>query len=90
VGFECNVNKLKVGEYMKVKCKASVQDKNNGNWYVANKVYDLPKERAEEVVKAFNGRYFEYVEDVVEKVVETVLEEIKEEKPKRVRKSTKK
>lgn len=74
---------------MKVKCKENVQDKNNGNWYVANKVYDLPKERAEEVVKAHNGRYFEFVEEVIEKVVDTVLEEIKEEKPKKTKKSTK-
>lgn len=62
---------------MKVKCKADVQDKNTGNWYVANKEYDLPKERAEEVVKAYNGRYFEFVEDV---------EEVKEEEPKKTTK----
>lgn len=55
---------------MKVKCKMSVQDKHNGKWYAANKVYDLPKERAEEVVKSFNGRYFEYAEEVKEEVVE--------------------
>ena len=55
---------------MKVKCKENVQDKNNGNWYVANKEYDLPKERAEEVVKAYNGRYFEFVEEVKEEVKE--------------------
>ena len=48
---------------MKVKCKENVQDKNNGKWYVANKVYDLSKERAEEVVKAHNGRYFEFVQE---------------------------
>ena len=66
---------------MKVKCKADVQDKNTGNWYVANKEYDLPKDRAEEVVKAYNGRYFEFVEDV-----EEVKEEVKEEEPKKTTK----
>lgn len=82
---------------MKVKCKADVQDKNTGNWYVANKEYDLPKERAEEVVKAYNGRYFEFVEDVeevkelklVSKEVEIKLEEVEEPK-KTTKKATKK
>ena len=73
---------------MKVKCKENVQDKNNGNWYVANKEYDLPKERAEEVVKAYNGRYFEFVEEVKEEVTEEVKEEKKTSK-KPVKKSTK-
>lgn len=54
---------------MKVKCKEKVQDKNNAKWYEANKVYDLPEERAKEVVAAYNGRYFEFV-----------VEEVKEEK----------
>ena len=67
---------------MKVKCKERVQDKHTGEWYVAGKEYDLSEERAEEVVKACNGRYFEFVEEVTEKVVE--------EKPKKARKSTKK
>lgn len=64
---------------MKVKCKVSVQDKHTNEWYVANKEYDLPEERAKEVVAAYNGKYFEFVEEV--KV---------EEKPKRAKKSTKK
>lgn len=68
---------------MKVRCKVSVQDKHTNEWYVANKEYDLPKERAEEVVKAYNGKYFEFVEEATEEVKT-------EEKPKRVRKSTKK
>ena len=51
---------------MKVKCKSEVQDKYTGEWYKANKVYDLTKERAEEVVEAYNGRYFEYVQEVSE------------------------
>ena len=66
---------------MKVKCKSEVQDKHTGEMYKPNKVYDLTKERAEEVVKAYNGRYFEFVE-----------EETKEEKKttkKLVKKSTK-
>ena len=68
---------------MKVKCKEKVQDKHTGEWYEANKEYELPKERAEEVVKAYNGRYFEIVK-----------EEVKEEEPKKttkksVKKSTK-
>lgn len=49
---------------MKVKCKEEVQDKHTGEWYKPNKEYDLTKERAEEVVKAYNGRYFEFVEEV--------------------------
>jgi hypothetical protein len=64
---------------MKVKCKVEVQDKYTGEWYKANNEYDLPEERAAEVVKAYDGRYFEFVEEAKE-----------EEKPKRVRKSTKK
>lgn len=67
---------------MKVKCKENVQDKNNGNWYVANKEYDLPAERAKEVVAAYNGRYFEFVEEVKEEVKE-------EPKTKRAKKSAK-
>lgn len=68
---------------MKVKCKSDVQDKHTGEWYRANKEYDLAKERAEEVVKAYNGRYFEFVK-----------EEVKAEGPKKtnkksVKKSTK-
>ena len=51
---------------MKVKCKERVQDKNNAEWYEANKEYDLPEERAKEVVAAYNGRYFEFVEEVKE------------------------
>ena len=66
---------------MKVKCKELVQDRYTGEWYRANTEYDLPKERATEVVKAYKGRYFEFVEEAKEEV---------EEKPKRVRKSTKK
>lgn len=51
---------------MKVRCKANVQDKYTGTMYIAGKEYDLEKERAEEVVNASNGRYFEYVEEVQE------------------------
>lgn len=61
---------------MKVKCLENVQDKYTGENYKAGKVYDLAKERAEEVAKT---KYFELV----------VEEEVKEEKPKRVKKSTK-
>ena len=82
---------------MKVKCKADVQDKNNGNWFLANKEYDLPKERAEEVVKAYNGRYFEFVEDVKEakelKLVskEAEIKFVEVEEPKKTtKKATKK
>jgi len=64
---------------MKVKCKENVQDKNTNEWYVKDKEYDLPKERAEEVVKAYNGRYFEYIEEVTEEVVQAVATAIVEE-----------
>lgn len=64
---------------MKVKCKADVQDKNTGEWYRANKEYDLSEERAAEVVKAHNGKYFEYVEEVTEEVVQAVATAIVEQ-----------
>lgn len=64
---------------MKVKCLENVQDKYTGELYKVNNVYDLSKERAEEVSKT---KYFELVEEV--------KEEVKEVKPKKsVKKSTK-
>lgn len=82
---------------MKVKCKERVQDKYTGEWYEANKEYELSKERAEEVVKAYNGRYFEFVEEVTElKLVneEVEIKFVEVEEPKKttkksVKKSTK-
>lgn len=65
---------------MKVKCLENVQDKYTGELYKVNEVYDLSKERAEEVSKT---KYFELVK-------EEVKEEVKEVKPKKsVKKSTK-
>lgn len=68
---------------MKVKCKERVQDKHTGKWYEVNEEYDLTKERAEEVVKAYNGRYFEFVKEEVK------VEEPKKTTKKSVKKSTK-
>ena len=69
---------------MKVKCKERVQDKHTGEWYEANKEYEMTKERAEEVVKAYNGRYFEFVEET-----EIKVETPKKTTKKSVKKSTK-
>lgn len=69
---------------MKVKCKEAVQDKHTGEWYEANKEYNLTKERAEEVVNAYNGRYFEFVEEA-----EVKVEAPKKANKKPVKKSTK-
>ena len=60
---------------MIVKCKERVQDKYTGEWYEANKKYELTKDRAEEVVKAYNGRYFEFVKEEV-KELKLVNEEV--------------
>ena len=59
---------------MKVKCKMNVQDKHTGEWYVTDKVYEFTEERAAEVVKAYNGRYFEYVSVVTKKDKEIITE----------------
>ena len=78
---------------MKVRCKSEVQDKYTGEDYKVNQVYDFSEERAAEVVKAHNGRYFEYIEEEVEE--NKTIEKVVEEKPKKttkksVKKSTKK
>ena len=54
---------------IKCLCKENVQDRITGENYVAGKVYEFTKERAEEVT---NSRYFEYakVEEPKEEVVE--------------------
>lgn len=73
-------------------CKERVQDKITGEWYEANKKYTFTKERAEEVTKAANGRYFEYAKEQIVEAGEVIapvekIEEVIEKKPKKGKKS---
>lgn len=67
----------------KLLCKEQVQDKNNADmFYKKGEIYEFEDDRSEELLKAYNGRYFEEAKEE-KQVTENV--EVKEEKPKRKR-----
>ena len=64
----------------KLLCKEQVQDKNNADmFYKKGEIYEFEDDRSEELLKAYNGRFFEMAK------VEDVKEQEQVEKPKRKR-----
>lgn len=67
----------------KLLCKEQVQDKHDTKvFYEKGKIYEFEDKRADELLKAYNGRYF--AEATEEKQVADNVE-VKEEKPKKKR-----
>ena len=60
-------------------CKENAEDKYTKQMYLAKEEYEFTEERAEEVLKAHGGRYFEFVRNEEETPKLVALEELTKE-----------